>query len=99
LRCLLAAAVSIAFLATRALGLLAGIVEDAGDRNGATVRIDCDGAAAIVERVLGVRGAAHQQEHGDTETLLHCDLLSGIPKPRNYAGAASPNVIQITFKL
>jgi hypothetical protein len=47
--------------------------------NRAAIGIDGDGAATILKRVLGLRGAeaARQQEHGDSETLLHCcDLLS-----------------------
>jgi hypothetical protein len=50
--------------------------------NRAAIRIDRDGAAAILETVLGLRGgeAARQQQHGDSETLLHhCDLLSREP--------------------
>jgi hypothetical protein len=71
--------------------------------NRASIGIDGDGAATILKRVLGLRGgeAARQQEHGDSETLLHCcDLLSREPHPRSYyAAIASPNVIQITFKV
>ena len=74
--------IKIAFLATRALGLLAGIIVDAGNLNRAAIGVDRNGAATILKRVLGLRGAeaARQQEHGDSETLLHCcDLLSREP--------------------
>src|SRR5205823_14823994 len=74
--------IKVAFLATRALGLLAAIIVNAGNGNGASIGIDGDGAAAIFERVLRLRGGetARQQEHGDSETLLHhCDLLSREP--------------------
>ena len=70
--------------------------------NRAAIGVDRNGAAAILKRVLGLRGAeaARQQEHGDSETLLHCcDLLSREFPQSYYAAIASPNVIQITFKL
>src|SRR4029077_16304874 len=70
----------------RAFGLLAGIVVDAGYRKGAAIRIDGDGAAAIVKRVLGLRGGARQQEHGDSETLFHYDLLSRNPQNPKLPG-------------
>jgi hypothetical protein len=71
--------IEVAFLATQAFGLLAGIIVDAGNMNRAAIGIDGDGAAAVLKTVLGLRGgeAARQQQHGDSETLLHCcDLLS-----------------------
>jgi hypothetical protein len=84
--------IKIAFLAARAPGLLAGIIVDAGNMNRASIGIDGDGAAAILESVLGLRGgeAARQQEHGDSETLLHyCDLLSREPQSPKLLRAGS----------
>ena len=54
----------------------AGIVVDAGNGNGAPVRIDADGAAAIFEFVLRLRRAACQQECGNGQQPLHHDLLT-----------------------
>ena len=55
---------------------LAGIIVDAGDLHGSAVGIDADGVAAIFESVLGLRGGGRQQQRGDSQKLLHYDLLS-----------------------
>src|SRR5689334_7464143 len=60
--------------APRALGSLAGVIIDAGDRDRAAVGVDADGLAVIFEPVLSLCGAAHEQEQGDGEQPSHHDL-------------------------
>jgi hypothetical protein len=73
----------IAVVVARAVALSAGIIVDAGNLYRAAIGIDANGLPAIVEVVLGLRGAARQQKRGDSQKLLHNDLLcreSELPK-------------------
>jgi hypothetical protein len=73
----------IAVVVARAFALPPGIIVDAGNLYRAAIGIDANGFPTIVEVVLGLRGAARQQKRGDSQKLLHNDLLcreSELPK-------------------
>jgi hypothetical protein len=74
---------NIVIVVARALALSPGIVVDAGNLHRTAIGIDANGLPAIAEVVLGLRGAARQQQRGDSQKLLHNDLLcreSELPK-------------------
>ena len=87
----------IVVLGLRALRWATGIVVDAGYRNRPAIWVYADGAAAIFDSVLSLRGGARQQERSNSETLLHGDLLSGESEPAKIC-VGSRNVTWITFK-
>jgi hypothetical protein len=74
---------AVIIVVARPLALSAGIIVDAGNLHRTAIGIDANGLPAIVEVVLGLRGAARQQKRGDSQKLLHNDLLcreSELPK-------------------
>ena len=54
-------------IGVRPLRFTPGIVVNAGNRNSTTVGIDPNGMAAILETVLGLRGAAGEQKCGNSQ--------------------------------
>jgi hypothetical protein len=58
-----------------ALTFASCVVIDAGYGNRSAIRVDANGAPAIVEGVLSLRGRTRQQKGGDRKKLFHRDLL------------------------